>query len=170
MLTHEGTAPDTAGVSPSPCTQVSVESPEVLVPLLSGITNAWIWTIDHRMGLFNGTTSAAAATAAAASSAAGGHGDGRGEVVDMLADDHGAEDGSSHDDAMLQVRGAMLQSAAMPAAEWQRACEGLPRATSLPCVRPRLTGTCTSIAMDISQFTAVKIYVSTLLNPLSVYS
>lgn len=102
-----------------------MESPEVLVPLLSGITNAWIWTIDHRMGLFNGTTSAAAATAAAASSTAGGgHADGRGEVVDMLADDHGAEDGSSHDDAMLQVRGAMMQSAIWaPAAQWHRACE-----------------------------------------------
>lgn len=78
------------------------------MPLLSAISNAWIRTIDRRMGLFSGATPAAAATAmgapaAAASSGGGVHSDDRGDVVDMLAEDHGAEDGSSHDDAMLQV-------------------------------------------------------------------
>lgn len=82
--------------------QVSVESPEVLVPLLSGITNAWIWTIDRRLGLFSGATVLAAATAAAAPAAAA-HAEGRGDVVDMLAEDHGAEDDPSHEDSMLQV-------------------------------------------------------------------
>lgn len=79
------------------------------MPLLSGITNAWVWTIDKRLGLFSGATSAAdAAAAAAARCAAAGagaghaHDDGRGDVVDMLAEDHG-EDDSPHDEAMLQV-------------------------------------------------------------------
>lgn len=81
--------------------QVSVESPEVLVPLLSAITNAWIWTIDRRVGLFSGSTVLAAPAAAAA--AGGAHAEGRGDVVDMLAEDHGAEDDPSHEDSMLQV-------------------------------------------------------------------
>lgn len=77
----------------------------MLVPLLSGITNAWIWTTDRRLGLFSGSTVVAGATAAAAGAAAPGrHAEGRGDVVDMLAEDHGAEDDPSHEDAMLQVR------------------------------------------------------------------
>ncbi len=84
--------------------QVTVESPEVLVPLLSAITNAWIWTIDRRLGLFSGASPAMAAAAApAGATGAGGHDEGRGGVVDMLAEDHGAEDDPSHEDSMLQV-------------------------------------------------------------------
>jgi hypothetical protein len=97
-------------LSSSLCLQVTVESPEVLVPLLSGITNAWIWTIDKRLGLFNGhpRAVAAAAPAAGAAAAAGGHAEGRGDVVDMLAEGHGAEDGSSDDEALLQVHHGSL--------------------------------------------------------------
>lgn len=35
--------------------QVSVESPEVLVPLVSSLGSAWIWTLDQRVGLFSGS-------------------------------------------------------------------------------------------------------------------
>lgn len=84
-----------------------MESPEVLVPLLSGITNAWIWTTDRRLGLFSGSTVVAGATAAAGA-VPGGHAEGRGDVVDMLAEDHGAEDDPSHEDAMLQVSWQLL--------------------------------------------------------------
>jgi hypothetical protein len=84
------------------CLQVSVESPEVLVPLLSGITNAWIWTIDRRLGLFSGATVLAAVTAAAPPASTA-HAEGRGDVVDMLAEDHGAEDDPIHEQSMLQV-------------------------------------------------------------------
>lgn len=86
--------------------QVTVESPEVLVPLLSAITNAWILTIDRRLGLFSGATPVTAAVpapAGAGAAGAGGHCKGRGGVVDMLAEDHGAEDDPSHEDSMLQV-------------------------------------------------------------------
>jgi hypothetical protein len=34
--------------------QVSAESPELLVPLISSISNAWVWTVDQRRGLFSG--------------------------------------------------------------------------------------------------------------------
>lgn len=85
--------------------QVIVESPEVLVPLMSAIANAWIATCDKRLGLFSGARLAAAAGAPAGG---GAHSEGRGDVVDMLAADHGAEDDPSHEDATLQVREAGL--------------------------------------------------------------
>lgn len=86
--------------------QVIVESPEVLVPLMSAIANAWIATCDKRLGLFSGARLAAAAGAPAGG---GGHSERRGDVVDMLAADHGAEDDPSHEDATLQVRKGSLR-------------------------------------------------------------
>lgn len=94
------------------------------MPLLSAITNAWIWTIDRRLGLFSGSTVLAAPVAAAA--AGGAHAEGRGDVVDMLAEDHGAEDDPSHEDSMLQV----LTSAFIAVGSVDQRCVGNATANS----------------------------------------
>lgn len=68
-----------------------MESPEVLVPLISSLGSAWIWTLDQRVGLFSGLQHQHAGDEA--STAGGGHLIGPRE-----------EDGPVvHDEAMLQV-------------------------------------------------------------------
>ena len=103
--------------------QVSVESPEVLVPLISSLASAWIWTLDKRMGLFSGgqhqqqhghphTSTSSAATGSSGAAAAGGAAI-AGEADEVAAGAAGghvveAEDDSAaevvHDEGVLQVR------------------------------------------------------------------
>eukprot|EP00878_Enallax_costatus_P012821 GHUV01013388.1.p1 GENE.GHUV01013388.1~~GHUV01013388.1.p1 ORF type:complete len:2087 (+),score=705.77 GHUV01013388.1:215-6475(+) len=46
--------PETMRLSQFSWCWASVESPEVLVPLISSLGSAWIWTLDQRVGLFGG--------------------------------------------------------------------------------------------------------------------
>ncbi|KAF6255211.1 hypothetical protein COO60DRAFT_237645 [Scenedesmus sp. NREL 46B-D3] len=107
--------PETMRLSQFSWCWVSVESPEVLVPLISSLASAWIWTLDQRMGLFSGSQhqqhphqAAAAAGAAGAGGGAAGHGEAGGEAAGA-AGGHvvKAEDGSAaevvHDEGVLQA-------------------------------------------------------------------
>ncbi|KAF8068220.1 PI4KA1 [Scenedesmus sp. PABB004] len=106
--------PDTMRLSQFSWCWVSVESPEVLVPLISSLGSAWIWTLDQRLGLFSGPAGHAAAHAPPPAgaggprraSSAGGHGAdggaaGGGHLVPADDDDAGTE--VVHDEATLQA-------------------------------------------------------------------
>lgn len=69
----------------APDLQVSVESPELLVPLISSTTNAWIWSVDQRMGLFSGRQHV-------------------GSSSQQQQQQEEQESGGYHDEQMLQVR------------------------------------------------------------------
>ncbi|WIA31067.1 hypothetical protein OEZ86_001095 [Tetradesmus obliquus] len=114
--------PETMRLSQFSWCWVSVESPEVLVPLISSLASAWIWTLDKRMGLFSGgqhqqqhghphTSTSSAATGSSGAAAAGGAAT-AGEADEVAAGAAGghvveAEDDSAaevvHDEGVLQA-------------------------------------------------------------------
>uniref|UniRef100_A0A383V936 1-phosphatidylinositol 4-kinase n=1 Tax=Tetradesmus obliquus TaxID=3088 RepID=A0A383V936_TETOB len=114
--------PETMRLSQFSWCWVSVESPEVLVPLISSLASAWIWTLDKRMGLFSGgqhqqqhgrphASTSSAATGSSGAAAAGGAAT-AGEADEVAAGAAGghvveAEDDSAaevvHDEGVLQA-------------------------------------------------------------------
>lgn len=87
------------------CCQVSVESPEVLVPLISSLGSAWIWTVDQRLGLFSGTRHAS-----------------RTGVESELADSKQDDAVPVHNEPTLQVSGTHKPSVLCPTAVQVTTC------------------------------------------------